>query len=116
MNKNVFYIEKEKFLRSMFEVAFKQKNVEIYTIDSIKDNFYLLDDLKPRIIIFDLSTVGADLETLLTFKKTAYLIATGSESEKEKMNSEIDYFLAKPIIAHNLVANILKLATASNHN
>ena len=111
MKRNVFYIERESFLRSMLEIAFKHAKEEIYTIDTIVDNYYLLDDLNPALIFFDVKTVGDELENLLAYHQTnlksAVLIATGTEEDKEKVSGRVKDFILKPIPATNLVKKIL---------
>jgi DNA-binding response OmpR family regulator len=107
IRKNVFYIEREKFLRSMFEVAFKNKHEEIYTIDTIVDNYYLIDDLKPELIIFDVKSVGTELEKILSLSDKSILVATGDSEDKEKVAGRVKDFILKPIVATNLVKTIL---------
>ncbi len=38
MVKSVLYIEKEKFMRTLFETALKPRQVEIHTIESLQKN------------------------------------------------------------------------------
>ena len=109
MKRNVFYIEREKFLRSMFEIAFKNKNEEIYTVDTIVDHYYLIDDLSPAIIIFDVKTVGMELEKVLSYKDKAILVATGDSTDQALVESRVKSFILKPIPATDLVHTILKL-------
>jgi response regulator RpfG family c-di-GMP phosphodiesterase len=108
-NINVFYIEREKFLRSMFEVAFKNKQEEIYTIETIVDHYYLIDDLKPALIIFDVKSVGTELEKVLSLSDKSTLVATGDSEDKEKVAGRVKDFILKPIPATNLVKNILSM-------
>jgi response regulator RpfG family c-di-GMP phosphodiesterase len=111
MKNNVFYIEKEKFLRSMFEIAFKNKNAEIYTIDKIEGNYYLLEDLLPTIIVFDVKTLGPELEKVLAFNDRAVLVATGDVEDEITVKGKVKNFIHKPIPALNLVKTILSFNT-----
>jgi response regulator RpfG family c-di-GMP phosphodiesterase len=111
MNKNVFYIENNKILRSMFEIAFKHQNAEIYTIDSIVDNYYLLDDLAPAIIVFDVQSVGNELEKILTYQTKSILVATGVAGDQLVLKDRVKNFILKPIPAINLVNTILGFST-----
>ena len=54
MVKRVFYIEKEKFLRSLMELALRAKKAEVYTVESLNDNFYLFRLFNSK-LIFDFS-------------------------------------------------------------
>lgn len=113
MVKRVFYIEKEKFLRSMFELALRAKKAEVYTVETLEDNFYLIDDLKPEVIIFDLEScqsAGTEaMEKLLSYSKTSHLVQTGIAGSENTMDKRVKSFLEKPIVAHNLAERVLSL-------
>lgn len=113
MVKRVFYIEKEKFLRSMMELALRAKKAEVYTVETLADNFYLLDDLKPELIIFDLDTAisaGPEaMEKLYSYSNSAKLIMTGAPGSENSMNKSVSGFIPKPIVAHNLAERVLSL-------
>jgi response regulator RpfG family c-di-GMP phosphodiesterase len=113
MVKKVFYIEKEKFLRSMMEIALRAKKAEVYTVETLEENFYLLDDLKPDLIIFDQETCNNSgpeaLEKLLTYSKTSKLIMTGPQGSENTMDSRVKIHLIKPIEATNLAERVLSL-------
>ncbi|MBY0414458.1 MAG: hypothetical protein K2Q18_09845 [Bdellovibrionales bacterium] len=113
MVKKVFYIEKEKFLRSMMELALRAKKAEVYTVETLEGNFYLLDDLRPDLVIFDLETcqkAGAeDLEKLFSYGKSSKLIMTGPVGSENSLDSRVKGFLPKPLVAHNLAERILAL-------
>lgn len=108
-NKKIFYIEKSQFLRSTMEFALKAKGAEIYTVDTIENNFYLLDELSPDLIIFDVETVGDYLQNLSEYSKKAVLVATGDTHQKELVPTTIKAYLTKPIEAKNLAIRILQL-------
>lgn len=113
MVKRVFYIEKEKFLRSMMELALRAKKAEVYTVETLTDNFYLLDDLKPELIVFDLDTclaAGPDaMEKLYSYAGSAKLIQTGAPEQENSLNAAVSGFISKPIVAHNLAERVLAL-------
>ena len=93
----------------MFEVALRAKKAEIYTVETLKDNFYLIDDLKPDLIIFDLDQAPTDLETLYGYSKQIRLVATGAAEKEKALDSRVTGFLPKPIVAHNLAERVLSL-------
>ena len=109
MVKKVFYVEKEKFLRSMMELALRAKKAEIYTVETLKENFYLIDDLKPDLIIFDLDQAPGDLQTLYEYSKKAKLIATGPAGSEKNLDTRVSGHLEKPLVAHNLAERVLSL-------
>lgn len=105
--RKIFYVEKVQFLRSMLEVALRAKGAEIYTINTMENNFYLLDDLNPDLVIFDIQTVGDSLEALLSYRGKAVLVATGSKEDEQLVLGRVNHFMAKPIEARNLGQRIL---------
>lgn len=109
MVKRVFYIEKEKFLRSMVELALKAKKAEIYTVDTLSENFYLIDDLKPQLVLFDMDATPQDLEKLYMYHDRLKLIATGPIDLMSTLDPRVSGFIPKPIVAHNLAERILSL-------
>ena len=109
MVKKVFYAEKEKFLRSMMELALRAKKAEIYTVESLSENFYLIDDLKPDLVIFDLDQSPADLERLYEYSAHTRLVATGAAGSENLLDSRVKGFIPKPIVAHNLAEKVLSL-------
>lgn len=113
MVKRVFYIEKEKFLRSMMELALRAKKAEVYTVETLSENFYLIDDLKPELIVFDLETCLAAgpeaLDKLFSYSDRAKLIMTGTPGSENSMHKNVSGFIPKPIVAHNLAEKILSL-------
>jgi response regulator RpfG family c-di-GMP phosphodiesterase len=113
MVKKVFYIEKEKFLRSMMEFALRAKKAEVYTVETLEENFYLLDDLKPDLVIFDLETcqkAGVEaMDQLLSYSKHSKLIATCPPGSENSLDSRVKGHLLKPIVAHNLAERVLSL-------
>ena len=109
MVKRVFYIEKEKFLRSMMELALRAKKAEVYTVETLSDNFYLIDDLKPELILFDLDLPASDLEKLYEYSNKAKLIATGPVGSENSLDKRVSGFIPKPLVAHNLAERVLSL-------
>jgi DNA-binding response OmpR family regulator len=107
--KKIFYVEKGEFLRSMMEFALKAKGASIYTVDTLENNFYLLDDLLPDLIIFDVKTVKNQLEELRTYGGKAILVATGDEEDRPLVEGMAKAFLPKPLEAKNIAARILAL-------
>jgi hypothetical protein len=109
MVKKVFYIEKEKFLRTMMELALRAKNAEIYTVETISGNFYLIDDLAPDLIIFDLSIELDDLEKLYTYYNRVRLVATGPAGSENSLDFRVTGFLVKPLVIKDIAEKVLSL-------
>ena len=109
MVKKVIYIEKERFLRSMMEVALKAKKAEIYTFESLKNNFYQIDDIKPDLVIFTLNEDEDDLRRLYTFADCFRLVLSAPLEFQNQLPPKVSGFLAKPILAHTLAERVLAL-------
>lgn len=109
MVKKVFYIEKVEFLRSLMEFALKAQGAEIYTVGTIENNFYLLDDLLPDLIIFDVESVENQLLELKEYSTKAILVGVGPESSRSKVEGIAKHFLLKPLEAKNIANRILSL-------
>src|SRR5688572_28046826 len=114
MVKYILYVEKEKFLRSLFEAALRAKKQYIHTVDTLQNNTYLLDDLSPALIILDWETVGtsAELSTVLDFKKshaTTKLLVTCSSEQKNEIPFAVDGIITKPIEVNQLAHKIIGL-------
>jgi DNA-binding response OmpR family regulator len=107
--KKIFYIEKVEFLRSMMEFALKSKGAEVYTVATIEDNFYLLDDLAPDIIIFDVETAQNQMTELLEYSAKALLVAVGSPEAKVLVEDMVKNYLSKPFEARTIADSILSL-------
>ena len=112
MGKRVLYIEKEKFLRSMMELALRAKQAEIHTVETLQDNLYLLQDLTPQLVLFDLETCQQnpdELEQLYAFSEKAKLVAVVPKHLNQNLDHRVSGFLEKPIIAHSLAERVLAL-------
>jgi DNA-binding response OmpR family regulator len=109
-SKNIFYIEKTEFLRSMMELALKSKGAQIYTVATLENNFYLLDDLKPDLVIFDVKSVGHLLDELCQLLPRNKLLALGDESERLLVEGRVKQFWTKPLEAGQLATRLLALA------
>ncbi len=58
----VLWIDQNTFASSLIEKVFRKKELPFYTIPHAKDFSYLVEDMKPALIVVDASTVQADLE------------------------------------------------------
>ncbi|MFA6236542.1 MAG: hypothetical protein WC635_04365 [Bacteriovorax sp.] len=107
--KRIFYVEKAEFLRSMMEFALKARGAEIYTLDTLENNFYLLDDLRPQLILFDVETCRDHLQRLSDYSPNVVMVGVGNEENKKEVEGMVNNFILKPFEARNLAANILAL-------
>ena len=96
----------------MMELALRAKKAEVYTVETLTDNFYLIDDLKPELIIFDLDTclaAGSEaMDKLFSYSDRIKLVATGAPGTDIPANF-VSGFLPKPIVAHNLAERVLSM-------
>lgn len=59
----VLWIDQNTFSTSLLEKVFKTQKLEFYTIGSAKDFSYLVDDLRPQVLVLDAATVVSELES-----------------------------------------------------
>lgn len=105
MENLVLLIEKEKFVRNLCSEIFKVKGGKIHTIDTIIDHYYLIADLNPSIIVFDVKTVGPELEKLLASSKAKW-IAIGDAEDRSSVESRVNLFIQKPLVVSHLYEQI----------
>lgn len=58
----VLWIDQNTFASSLLEKVFKKRGLDFYTLSHPRDFAYLVDDLKPALIIIDAATVRRDKE------------------------------------------------------
>ena len=52
----VLWIDQNTFATGLLEKVFKKKNLPFYTLSSANDFVYLVDDLKPELLVLDSAT------------------------------------------------------------
>lgn len=61
----ILWIDQNTFATSLIERVFKKKQLPFYTIESVEDFSYLVDDLNPVAIVLDGATYGKNPEAFL---------------------------------------------------
>lgn len=61
----IFWIDKNKFATGLLAKAFQQKSTAFYTVDSVNDFSYLVDDLEPSVVVLDGETFAQNPEAFL---------------------------------------------------
>ncbi|MBT6324667.1 MAG: hypothetical protein HOJ35_01760 [Bdellovibrionales bacterium] len=89
----IIYIEKEAALRKALEIAFRDSEFKLYTMDSPENLSLLIEDLSPKLIIVDQDTVG-DLLLSNFFKSDLTFITTSRETVNYDLNDSI--YIKKP--------------------
>ncbi len=77
MEKFVLVIDKEKFMRSLFETALKDSKIKVIAVESIVENYYLINDLKPVALFFDIHSTMGEYQKILAYSNLTKLIAMG---------------------------------------
>jgi hypothetical protein len=57
-----FWIDQNTFAAGLIERVFEQRGLPFYRISDVKDFAYLIEDLKPRVVVLDQATGLADVE------------------------------------------------------
>jgi CheY-like chemotaxis protein len=63
----VLWIDKNEFATSALEKIFEKQGLSIYTINSPQDIQYLIEDLKPEVIVMDVGTYLANEDRVNMF-------------------------------------------------
>lgn len=58
----VLWIDQNTFASSLVEKVFKKKGLPFYTISSVNDFLYLIEDLNPEVVVIDSATALDNLE------------------------------------------------------
>lgn len=58
----ILWIDQNTFASSLLEKVFKKKGLEFYTLPHARDFVYLVDDLKPALLVLDQITISRDIE------------------------------------------------------
>lgn len=61
----ILWIDQNTFATSLIEKVFKKKALPFYTIESVEDFSYLVDDLSPAAIVLDGATFQKNPEAFL---------------------------------------------------
>lgn len=70
----VLWIDQNTFATALLEKVFKKKNLPFYTLSSLSDFSYLVDDMNPKLIVLDSKTAIRDLDQFMTqFKSSVSL-------------------------------------------
>lgn len=62
----VLWIDQNTFATGLLEKVFKKKALSFYTIPNAQDFVYLVEDLKPEVIVLDTKTAMDNLEAFKT--------------------------------------------------
>ncbi len=104
MEKHILVIDKEKFIRSLFESGLKGSELKVYTLDSIENNYYLIDELKPVAIFFDIHSSMGEWSNLAKHKEHIKLFPMGFHEDFDLikgMEANFSALVEKPIATKN---------------
>ena len=62
----VLWIDQNTFATGLLEKVFKKKGLPFYTLNSVDDFLYLVEDIKPQLIVLDAHTANLNMDA---FKK-----------------------------------------------
>lgn len=109
----VFYIEREPFLRLMLEKYARLREIEVYTITGDEAPGYLIADLRPKRLMVDALTfleMSQKARTEVLDASDIPVIWTGFPDDLEVLSAEIgplEKVLTKPLEASSLTEQIL---------
>lgn len=100
MEKHVLVVDREKFMRSMFESALKDTPIKVVAIESLENHYYLIDDLRPCALFFDILSTMGEFQKIIGYKDKTKLIAMGFPEDFDLIkgiDKDITMKLEKPI-------------------
>ncbi len=72
----VLWIDQNTFASSLIEKVFKKRDVGFYSLPHAREFLYLVDDLRPALIVIDAFTLKSDEETFRNQYETSELLRT----------------------------------------
>jgi hypothetical protein len=70
----ILWIDENTFATGLLEKVFKSRNLPFYTLVEPKDFLYLLDDLKPELLVLDAVTVRKGEDSFLRLYEQSELL------------------------------------------
>jgi DNA-binding NtrC family response regulator len=112
----VLWIDQNVFATGLLEKVFKKRDLPFYTIQSAEDFLYLVDDLRPEVIVLDFKTASENLkefqaqyESSENLKKLPFVLIDGDLNFIQKIagriNRPFDPFLIPSKIQELLTPN-----------
>lgn len=114
----VLWIDHNTFSSSLIERVFKTKQLPFYSLTSVDDFSYLVDDLNPALIVLDAETYSRNPEAFMKqylasdkMRETAFILleAQGDFSFLKKKLGE----LKKPLAAFEIPETLQKLLSVN---
>ena len=111
----VLWIDKNEFVTTALEKVFNKAALSIYTINSAEDIQYLIEDMKPEVIVMDVSTYLLQEDRVNMFMAASELmqatpwISTGTR-EISYPGAKMQGHIMKPLKVMNVpdqIRNIL---------
>jgi DNA-binding NtrC family response regulator len=111
----VLWIDGNTFATKLLEKVFKSRNLPFYSLPDAKDFLYLIDDLKPDLLVLDALTIKNEEENFLRLYaisealRTLPVVVIGSEEDLPFVKNKIGFLkrpfdpFEVPTLLHNLV-------------
>ena len=114
----VLWIDQNTFATDLIERIFKKKSLSLYTIQSVEDFSYLVDDLSPSLVVLDTETFFKNPQAFLwqyekSLKMQALpIILLGPEGDFSFLKNKIGV-IKKPIEPFELPELLMKMISAN---
>lgn len=111
----ILWIDQNTFATSLLEKVFKKKNLPLYTVSSAENFNYLVEDLKPQLIVLDSKTALAHFdafkEQYKSLRGLPFILVDGTEelSFIEKVIGKIE----RPFDPFTIPDRIQKILSAN---
>jgi DNA-binding response OmpR family regulator len=111
MVKQVFWIGSVKFVSQLVESTLKGENMKCYTHESDHDFQFILDDIKPDLVIIDAELVNDASLKEISQSKVSKVALFADENEFESLKDKFNFCgqLHKPLEVMEMVQSIKSL-------
>ena len=95
--KQVFYINEIKFVCDAIENLCENNGIECYTLNSVDDFSYLIDDLKPEMIMIDSKALKQEFWEQVKNSQLEPKTMLIGECVESNLSKDFDYFHSEKI-------------------
>jgi hypothetical protein len=79
--KNILFYSSNPLRSKTVEAQFKSTNYQCYTSDQLEENLFLIEDLKPFVLILDTALIKEASSLVLPFSAVPHVILIGGDKE-----------------------------------
>ncbi len=124
MLKQVFWIDSSKFVTDVVSATLREENITCYTHGSADNFHFILEDMRPEVLVVDASTLGENTQVFFKTLESGVesskipVVLLGNEEElqtlSKKYKSQIKGIIKKPLAPMALTNELKKILGLTN--